>query len=99
MNRVDLSKEIAANLEYQSGDVLKVLKELQVVVEGALVRGDTVKLGFVSMKPVTMAARPRRNPKTGDPIACPAYTAVKVKASPALKAGVKEALKPTKAKK
>ncbi len=98
MNRADLSKEIAANLEYQSGDVLKVLKELQNTVEAALLRGETVRLGFVSMKPVTMGARTRRNPRTGGKVACPAYTAVKVRTSPALKASVKASVKPAGAK-
>lgn len=99
MNKVDVSKQIALNLGFKSGDVTKVLSDLVRVVEKGLLAGEVIRLGFVTLKTRKASAMVRRNPKTGAKVPCPAHMEVRAKIAPSLKAAVKGAKTPNPKKK
>lgn len=82
--------ELAIRVQVQTGIQQKQAKEaINTILEGiqeALTKGDRVELrGFGSFNPVERAARPGRNPNTGEAFEIPARCDVKFKAGKAFK--------------
>lgn len=69
----------------------KMLGALDDVIVQAAERGQSVKLGTMTVEHVVRAARTGRNPQTGEPIEVPAHGAVKITPSAALKRAAREA--------
>lgn len=87
MNKKDLINEIAARAELKKADVERVFDNLGIVAQGHLVKpGAELTLpGIGKLKAVAKPARTGRNPKTGEALAIPAHTAVKLAVSKELK--------------
>lgn len=82
MNRVDLSKEIAAKTGLSQKDALKYIDLITDAIIDSMERGDKVEIrGFGSFTVKNYDAREGRNPKSGEKILIPA------KRLPAFKAG------------
>ena len=83
MNKQDIFKTVAANLEVTQKDAVFA------TIKDAMAKGESVNIaGFGKFKVVEKAESKRRNPQTGEPIMVAAYKAPKFKAATALKEAV-----------
>lgn len=90
MNRNDLASTIAQRTGVTIKDANIVLGAFNDVVLDAIGRGEKVQLpGLFSIERVKRAARPGRNPQTGEKIEIPAGYAAKITAGSKLKAAAK----------
>ena len=90
MNRKELVQAVADRSGTSQADVDTVLKALIDEVTEQTVAGDTVTIqGFVKFEQVQRAARTGRNPQTGEEMAIPASTGVKVSPLAGLKKAVR----------
>ena len=89
MNKAELVAAIAAETEMSKKDVEKVLKAFTGTVVNEVAKGGSVQLiGFGTFEQAERAARPGRNPQTGESIEIPATKVPKFKAGKAFKAAV-----------
>ena len=89
MNKNDLVAEVAKNTGWSKTDAAKSVDAFLNAVEGALKKGDEVRLvGFGTFSIATRAATEGRNPRTGAKINIPASKQPKFKAGKGLKDAV-----------
>lgn len=89
MNKQDIIKTVAANLEVTQKDAAKYVDAVFATIKDAMAKGESVNIaGFGKFKVVEKAESNRRNPQTGEPIMVAAYKAPKFKAATALKEAV-----------
>jgi DNA-binding protein HU-beta len=86
MNKAELVLEVAEKAEISKRDAEAAIDAVLEVVEGALVKGEEVKLsGFGIFQKKQRAAREGTNPATQQKIQIPASASVAFKVSKALK--------------
>lgn len=79
MNRSELTKALAANLEVPTAVAKGYLDTFEAIVTDTVADGDPVVLsGFCKFERKTRAARTGRNPMTGEAIDIPEKTVVKI---------------------
>lgn len=79
MNKTELAKALAADMEIPLADAKVFLESFQAVVTDAVKAGDPVAItGFCKFARVERAARMGRNPATGEAIKIKAKTAVRI---------------------
>jgi len=89
VNKVELTKRISDELGTTHDVAAKVVDTFVGTVKGELERGGEVRIaGFGTFSVVEHAPRKARNPQTGKPIAIPARTVPRFKASAKLKEAV-----------
>lgn len=89
MNRSILVRQVAGRTGLALSDADAAVKAALEAVEDALTRGETVRLtGFGTFAPKERAARPGRNPRTGEEIAVPASRRVRFRPGNALLAAM-----------
>ena len=87
MNKRELINEVAAAADVTKRDAEAVINSIISAITGAVSRGESVKLGGLTIVRVTnRAARAGRNPKTGEVVQIAARRAVTIKPAAALKA-------------
>lgn len=90
MNKKDLVRVVAEDLEMTQKLVGEVVDAVFVNITNALVDGDEVSItGFGKFVTVEKEERAARNPQTGEEIMVPAHSTPKFKAAQALKDAVK----------
>ena len=88
MNKQDIIKTVAANLEVTQKDA-KYVDAVCTTIKDAMVDGESVNIaGFGKFEVVEKAESKRRNPQTGETIMVAAHKAPKFKAATALKEAV-----------
>ena len=86
MTRSELCARIAARSSLSKADVAAALGALTSTIADALAEEETVTVaGFGKFAARTRAARPGRNPRTGEPVAVPAARVPSFKAAKALR--------------
>lgn len=86
MNRTELIKELAAEVDMPVGDSKVVVDALQSIITRTVKKGEPVTIaGFAKFARVDRPARIGRNPATGEQIKIKAKRAVKVTALKAFK--------------
>ena len=89
MNKNDLVAAVAQSTNNSKADVAKVVDVVFDAISGSLINGDTVRVvGFGNFSVADRAARPGRNPQTGEPLLIAASKHPKFKAGKALKDAV-----------
>ncbi|AYO54942.1 HU family DNA-binding protein [Acinetobacter wuhouensis] len=89
MNKSELVAAMAEKSELTKDQATKALNAFEAVVSETLKSGDEIALvGFGTFKVSDRAARPGRNPKTGEVIQIPASKVPTFKAGKALKEAV-----------
>jgi DNA-binding protein HU-beta len=89
MNRDDVIKSVAEQMQTTQADASEAVKAIFDSITESLKQGDPVKLvGFGSFKAVPRTARQGRNPRTGEPLSIPAATIVSFKAGKELRDAV-----------
>lgn len=80
MNKTELSKQAADRLSISHKDMLQIINTLEDLMTEAI-KGDgyLVCKGFGTFSLWQQAARPGRNPKTGEPALVPARNSLKFK--------------------
>jgi DNA-binding protein HU-beta len=90
LNKNDLANEVSVESGLDSGQAKLAIEKLFELVIRHLARGDEVNIaGFGKFTVTERAARPGRNPQTGEAIAIPASQAPKFSAAGAFKTAVK----------
>lgn len=86
MTKADLINVIAEKGEYSKKDADKALTTVLDAISDSLANGEKVQLiGFGTFEVRERAAKESKNPRTGEPIMCPAKKAPAFKAGKALK--------------
>ena len=89
MNRDDLIKSVAKQMQMTQANASEAVKAIFDSITESLQQGDRVNLvGFGSFQAVQRAARQGRNPRTGEPISIPAATIPSFNAGKGLKDAV-----------
>ena len=91
MNKQDIFKTVAANLEVTQKDAAKYVDAIFAIIKDAMADGESVNIaGFGKFEVVEKAESKRRNPQTGETMKIAASKAPKFKAGKALKDMVNE---------
>lgn len=86
MNKEDLFKEVSKDSGYNKSDVKAIINSMIKVINKKLLFGIDINIrDFISFKRVSVPARKRRNPKTGEEFHSPKSWKLKVFASPKIK--------------
>ena len=86
MNRTELCARIAARSSLSSADAATAVDAVVSVIADALQRGEAVNIaGFGKFTTRHRAARPGRNPRTGEALSIPARTVPAFKPGKALR--------------
>ena len=89
MNKQDIIKTVAANLEVTQKDAAKYVDAVFVTIKDAMADGESVNIaGFGKFEVVEKAESKRRNPQTGETMTIAASKAPAFKSSSALKNAV-----------
>lgn len=89
MNKNDLIADVAGSTGLSKADATRAVDSVFDAIEGALRRGDEVRLvGFGTFSVTHRQATTGRNPRTGEPIQIPASNQPKFKAGKGLKSSV-----------
>ena len=95
MNKAELVDSITEKTGHTQADTIKTLDALLETIEATVAKGDKVLLvGFGTFEPHHRAARPGRNPQTGEPIEIAEATLPKFSPCKLFKDRVVEAHKP-----
>lgn len=96
IQKKDLIDAVASESGLTPKQAERALEALGTFGQGALALGMELKLpGLGKLVPATRAARPGRNPRTGEAVAIPASTTVRFAPGSGLKAAVNPPPKPT----
>ena len=89
MNLSELITRVSVDADLSQAGAKRAVDAVIANITKTITKGDTMLLvGFGTFKTVKRAARPGRNPRTGEPADIPAHRAVKFTPSPKLKARV-----------
>ena len=89
MNKQDIIKTVAANLEVTQKDAAKYVDAVFATIKDVMADGESVNIaGFGKFEVVEKKESNRHNPQTGEPIVVAAHKAPKFKAATALKEAV-----------
>lgn len=80
MNKTELSKQAAERLSISQKDMMQIINTLEeLMAEAIKEEGSLLWKGFGTFNLWRQAARPGRNPKTGEPAMIPARNSLKFK--------------------
>ncbi|EMD82646.1 HU family DNA-binding protein [Pacificimonas flava] len=89
MNKQELIASVADTADISRGDASKAVEAVFTTIEGALKKGDEVRLvGFGTFSTAERKASTGRNPRTGEPMEIKASNQPKFKAGKGLKDAV-----------
>jgi DNA-binding protein HU-beta len=95
MNKAELIDSITEKTGHTQADTIKTIDALMETIEATVAKGDKVLLvGFGTFEPHHRAARPGRNPQTGEPLEIAEATLPKFTPGKLFKDRVVEAHKP-----
>ena len=95
MNKAELIDSITEKTGHTQADTIKTVDALMETIEATVAKGDKVLLvGFGTFEPQHRAARPGRNPQTGEPLEIAEATLPKFTPGKLFKDRVVEAHKP-----
>jgi DNA-binding protein HU-beta len=95
MNKAELIDSITEKTGHTQADTIKTIDALMETIEATVAKGDKVLLvGFGTFEPHHRAARPGRNPQTGEPLEIAEATLPKFTPGKLFKDKVVEAHKP-----
>ena len=95
MNKAELIDSVTEKTGHTQADTIKTIDALMETIEATVAKGDKVLLvGFGTFEPHHRAARPGRNPQTGEPIEIAEATLPKFTPGKLFKDRVVEAHKP-----
>lgn len=86
MTKTDLIEKVSAQTRFSKPSASAVVNSVLENIARSIASGETVSIhGFGKFEPVEKAARPGRNPRTGETVTIPARNAVKFTAAKQLK--------------
>ena len=89
MNLSELITRVSVDADLSPAGAKRAVEAVFANISATIKSGDNMLVvGFGSFKLVKRAARPGRNPRTGEPANIPAHRAVKFTPSPKLKAKI-----------
>jgi len=89
MNLSELITRVSVEADLSPAGSKRAVEAVIRNITATVRRGDAVTIkGFGSFKSVKRAARPGRNPRTGEPAHIPEHRAIKFAASPQLKSSI-----------
>lgn len=81
MNQQELIDRWSRTYNRSQSDVRGILRELEQIAQGAVERGEVVRLpGVATIKPVWRESRVARNPQSGEPVHVQSRWRVRIKA-------------------